>query len=258
MAVAHSSAMKRFLSGLAVASALALALGCEKGSPPVSQRVVEGSDETLAASSKAESAASEAPPAMTMPDPELAVIKTAHGEMTLEFWPDVAPNTVANFKKLAKQGFYNATAFHRIVKGFMIQGGDPNTKNPAMAQKFGQGGPGYMIKAEFNNRKHVRGVLSMARSSNPDSAGSQFFICHGEAPFLNGKYTAFGKLIKGDDVLEKIASIPTIYPPHGGGEKSWPVDRVEVESITIVPREAPAEAAAEEKSDDSTAPAKAE
>jgi len=226
-----------------IAGALLFAAGCGEQPQPVSQRVVEGSDEMLAE-------ASEAPAPTTMPDPELAVIKTAHGEMTVEFWPDVAPKTVVNFKKLAKEGFYNATAFHRIVKGFMIQGGDPNTKNPAQAEKFGQGGPGYMIKAEFNSRKHVRGVLSMARSSDPDSAGSQFFICHGDAAFLNGKYTAFGKVIKGDDVLEKIASTPTIYPPHGGGEKSWPVDRVEVESITIVPREEAAGAegaAAEEK-----------
>src|SRR5678810_419494 len=103
------------------------------------------------------------------------------------FWPDVAPKTVENFKKLAKQGFYDGTAFHRIVKGFMIQGGDPTTKDLNRVDEYGMGGPGYKIKAEFNNRKHVRGVLSMARSGHPDSAGSQFFIMLDPAPGLDNK-----------------------------------------------------------------------
>src|SRR6187401_3531114 len=119
---------------------------------------------------------------------EVAVIKTTEGEMVVKFWPDVAPKTVENFKKLAREGFYNGTAFHRIIKGFMIQGGDPFTKDDAMEARFGTGDPGYKIKAEFNDRKHVRGVLSMARTSDPDSAGSQFFICLGDADSLNGKY----------------------------------------------------------------------
>src|SRR5437762_3708649 len=101
---------------------------------------------------------------------EVAVIKTTAGEMVVEFWTDVAPQTVENFKKLARQGFYNGTAFHRIVKGFMIQGGDPLTKDAAMAGRWGTGGPGYQVKAEFNDKSHVRGVLSMARSQDPDSA----------------------------------------------------------------------------------------
>ena len=163
---------------------------------------------------------------------EVAVIKTTEGEMVVEFWPDVAPKHVENFKKLAKQGFYDGTAFHRIIKGFMIQGGDPNTKDPANESTFGQGGPGYQINAEFNNRKHERGVLSMARSQNPNSAGSQFFLMLGPAPFLDNQYTAFGKLIKGDDVLGKIGDTPTTGK---GGEKSKPTKRIEVQSVKIVP-----------------------
>ena len=170
---------------------------------------------------------------------EVVVIKTTEGEMVIEFWPDVAPKTVENFKTLARKGFYDGTAFHRVVKGFMIQGGDPNTKDPSKADSYGNGGPGYNVKAEFNNRKHERGVISMARSSDPNSAGSQFFICQAPADnpnmqYLNGKYTAFGKLIKGDDVLEKIANMP-VTGPNAMGEYSIPRTRIGVESIKIVP-----------------------
>jgi len=160
---------------------------------------------------------------------EQAVIKTSLGEMTLAFWPEVAPKTVENFKKLARAGFYDGTAFHRIIKGFMIQGGCPNTKAGASGMP-GTGDPGYKIKAEFNAKKHERGVISMARAASPDSAGCQFFICHGAAPFLDGQYTAFGKLVAGDVVLEKIATSAT----KPGGEGSTPVDRLEVISVTIV------------------------
>ena len=159
---------------------------------------------------------------------ELAVISTTKGDLTLEFWPEVAPGHVENFKKLAKQGFYNGTAFHRIIKGFMIQGGCPNTK-PGGKGMPGTGGPGYQIKAEFNTKAHTRGVLSMARSSNPDSAGSQFFICHGDAKFLDRQYTAFGQLVKGDEVLEAIATVPCTGP-----ERSTPTERVEIKSISFV------------------------
>src|SRR6195256_1920882 len=165
--------------------------------------------------------------AMTQPK-EVAVIKTSEGEMVIEFWPDVAPKTVENFKKLAKKGFYDGTAFHRVIKGFMIQGGDPLTKDPAAEDRWGTGDPGYKVKAEFNDKPHVRGVLSMARSNDPDSAGSQFFICHGNPSFLDHQYTTFGKLIKGDDVLEKIATTPTHSPDR-------PDKRVGIESIKIVP-----------------------
>ena len=164
---------------------------------------------------------------------EVAVIKTSEGDMVVEFWSDVAPNTVENFKKLAKSKFYDGTAFHRIIKGFMIQGGDPLTKDESNASLWGTGDPGWKIKAEFNNKRHERGVLSMARSSNPDSAGSQFFICLDAAPFLDGQYTTFGKVIKGEDVLLKIGSTPVVAGP--GGERSRPVKRIEVKSVEIVP-----------------------
>ena len=160
---------------------------------------------------------------------ENAVISTSYGDLTIAFWPDVAPKTVENFKKLARAGFYNGTAFHRIIKGFMIQGGCPNTQAGAAGQP-GTGDPGYKLKAEFNPKSHVRGVISMARSSAPDSAGCQFFICHGDAKFLDRQYTAFGELIAGDDVLDRIANVPT-----KGSEKSTPIDRIEVTAITLVP-----------------------
>jgi peptidyl-prolyl cis-trans isomerase B (cyclophilin B) len=162
---------------------------------------------------------------------ELAVIKTSYGEMTVAFWPDVAPKTVENFKKLAREGFYDGTAFHRVIKGFMIQGGCPNTKAGATGTP-GTGGPGWKLKAEFNEKPHTRGVLSMARSAHPDSAGSQFFICHGAARFLDRQYTAFGEVVKGLDVLDHIASVPCTA---GGGERSQPVERIAVESIRLVP-----------------------
>jgi peptidyl-prolyl cis-trans isomerase B (cyclophilin B) len=164
---------------------------------------------------------------------EVAIIKTAHGEMTIAFWTDVAPKTVENFKALARKGFYDGTAFHRIVKGFMIQGGDPLTKDAAQQSRWGTGDPGYKIKAEFNEKPHVRGVISMARSSDPDSAGSQFFICLADARFLDRQYTAFGQLIKGDDVLGKLGDTPTAR--GSGGENSRPLARVGVESVKIVP-----------------------
>jgi peptidyl-prolyl cis-trans isomerase B (cyclophilin B) len=163
-----------------------------------------------------------------MAEKEIATIKTTEGDIVVEFWPEVAPKTVENFKTLARKGFYDGTCFHRVIKGFMIQGGDPQTKDPAKESSWGTGGPGYSIKAEFNNRSHARGVLSMARSNDPDSAGSQFFICHGNANFLDGKYTAFGKVIKGDEVLEKIATTPT-HPTDR------PNKRMGVESVTIQP-----------------------
>lgn len=158
---------------------------------------------------------------------EHAVIHTTKGDLTLEFWPEVAPGHVENFKKLAKQGFYDGTAFHRIIKGFMIQGGCPNTK-PGGRGMPGTGDPGYKVKAEFNAKSHTRGVLSMARGPHPDSAGCQFFICHGDAKFLDRQYTAFGKLVKGDAVLETIATVPCTGP-----ERSTPTERVEIKSISF-------------------------
>jgi peptidyl-prolyl cis-trans isomerase B (cyclophilin B) len=164
---------------------------------------------------------------------EVAVIKTSEGDMVVQFWTDAAPNTIDNFKKLARSGFYNGTIFHRIVKGFMIQGGDPNSKDPANEESYGMGGPGYKIKAEFNDHSHERGVISMARESNPDSAGSQFFICLGPVTRLDHQYTTFGKLIKGDDVLDKIGN--TAVTRNSMGENSKPTTRVTIEKVDIVP-----------------------
>jgi peptidyl-prolyl cis-trans isomerase B (cyclophilin B) len=164
---------------------------------------------------------------------EVAVLKTSQGEIVVEFWPDVAPKTVENFKKLAKDKFYDGTAFHRIIKGFMIQGGDPLTKDASKEPMWGTGDPGYKIKAEFNEKKHVRGVLSMARGGDPDSAGCQFFICLDPAPSLDGKYTAFGKVLKGEDVLVKLGDTPVAR--NAGGEPSKPQERVALESVKIVP-----------------------
>jgi peptidyl-prolyl cis-trans isomerase B (cyclophilin B) len=159
---------------------------------------------------------------------EVAVIKTTEGDMVIQFWSDVAPKTVENFKKLARDGFYDGTCFHRVIKGFMIQGGDPLTKDPNKEGSWGTGDPGYKIKAEFNDRSHTRGVISMARSNDPNSAGSQFFICHGAPTFLDHQYTGFGILIKGDDVLEKIGTTAT-HPPDR------PDKRMGVVSVKIVP-----------------------
>jgi peptidyl-prolyl cis-trans isomerase B (cyclophilin B) len=169
---------------------------------------------------------------------EVAVIKTTEGDMVIEFWPDVAPKTVENFKTLAKKGFYDGTCFHRIIDGFMIQGGDPKTKDTALESQWGTGDPGYKIKGETNqrpDRTHVRGVISMANSGHPDTAGSQFFICLAPAPMLDGGYTTFGKLIKGDEVLTKLGKVPVQPNPYDPRhELSRPVKRVGLESIKIV------------------------
>ena len=167
---------------------------------------------------------------------EVAVIKTTEGDIVVQFWTDAAPNTVENFKKLARQGFYDGTIFHRIVKGFMIQGGDPNSKDPAKENSYGQGGPGYNIKAEFNDHSHDGGVISMAHGPDPDSAGSQFFICLAPVHRLDHQYTTFGKLIKGQDVLEKIGDTPVTK--NSMGEPSKPTKRVVIEKVEIVPASA--------------------
>jgi cyclophilin family peptidyl-prolyl cis-trans isomerase len=136
-------------------------------------------------------------------------IKTEFGEITVAFYSDDAPKTVENFKKLAKIGFYDGLIFHRIVPGFVIQGGDPYTKDTSNKVKWGTGDPGWNVKAEFNKNTHSRGILSMARSQDPDSAGSQFFIILKDSKFLDGKYTVFGKVISGMDIVDKIAAIRT-------------------------------------------------
>jgi len=134
-----------------------------------------------------------------------AIIETKFGNIELRFFPDVAPNHVNNFIELARKGFYDGTTFHRIIPGFMIQGGDPHSKSPDKST-HGTGGPGYTVKAEFNDKPHKIGTLSMARSASPDSAGSQFFICVGDSTFLDRQYTVFGEVAAGMDVVDKIVS----------------------------------------------------
>jgi peptidyl-prolyl cis-trans isomerase B (cyclophilin B) len=136
-----------------------------------------------------------------------AIIETNLGTIELKFFPEVAPNHVKNFVDLAKKGFYDGTTFHRVIPGFMIQGGDPNSKNPDKS-RHGMGGPGYTVKAEFNDKPHKRGTLSMARAQDPDSAGCQFFICVADAAFLNKQYTVFGEVISGMNVADKIVNQP--------------------------------------------------
>ena len=137
-----------------------------------------------------------------------AIISTRHGDITLEFLPEVAPNHVNNFIELAKKGFYDGTLFHRVIPDFMIQGGDPNSKNPDK-RLHGTGGSGKNVKAEFSKTPHARGIVSMARSANPDSASSQFFIVVADAPHLDNQYSAFGKVTAGLDVVDKIVAEET-------------------------------------------------
>jgi len=135
------------------------------------------------------------------------IIKTGFGDIKFSLLADLAPETVRNFVTLAKQGFYDGTLFHRVIPGFMIQGGDPNTKNPDKSV-WGQGGPGYNLKAEFNSRSHLRGIVSMARANDPDSAGSQFFIVTSDSTFLDKQYTVFGEVVDGIQVADKIVNLP--------------------------------------------------
>lgn len=155
-----------------------------------------------------------------------AIIKTKFGEMEIKFFSDVAPKHVENFSKLAKEGLYNGTIFHRVIPGFMIQGGDPNTKDPAKKETYGQGGPGFTVKAEFNETPHKRGIVSMARAQDPDSAGSQFFIVVEDSRFLDRKYTAFGEVVKGIGVADKIVNLPR-------DARDNPVERIEM-TVTVV------------------------
>ena len=163
-----------------------------------------------------------------------AVIKTKFGDIEIKFLPDVAPKHVENFIKLAKAGFYNGTIFHRVIPGFMIQGGDPNTKDSLKKGAYGQGGPGHNVKAEFSDLPHKRGMVSMARAQDPDSAGSQFFIVVEESRFLDRKYTIFGEVVKGIGVADKIVALPRVMcqtaapSPADKGPCDNPIDRVEM------------------------------
>jgi len=149
-----------------------------------------------------------------------AVIETKFGNIELKFFPEAAPGHVSNFLELAKKGFYDGTTFHRVIPGFMIQGGDPNTKSPDRS-KHGMGGPGYTIKAEFSEKPHKKGILSMARAQDPDSAGSQFFICVAKASSLDGKYSVFGEVTSGIEVVDQIVT-------QARDKKDNPNDRVEM------------------------------
>ena len=138
------------------------------------------------------------------------IIKTGFGDIKFSLLPDIAPETVRNFVTLAKNGFYDETLFHRVIPGFMIQGGDPNTKDPNKKSQWGMGGPGHNIKAEFSSRSHLEGIVSMARATDPDSAGSQFFIVTSDnnTKALDRQYTVFGKVTEGMDVAHKIENLP--------------------------------------------------
>lgn len=136
-----------------------------------------------------------------------AIVETNFGKIVFRLLPDLAPETVRNFVKLAGSGFYDGTLFHRVIPGFMIQGGDPNTKGSDKSS-WGMGGPGYTVKAEFNSKSHRRGIVSMARAMDPDSAGSQFFIVTTDSTFLDGQYTAFGEVTEGMEVADKIVNLP--------------------------------------------------
>jgi peptidyl-prolyl cis-trans isomerase B (cyclophilin B) len=162
----------------------------------------------------------------TAPKAPRAIIKTKFGDIEIEFYPDVAPRHVENFIKLAKDGFYNGTIFHRVIPGFMIQGGDPNTKDTLKKETYGQGGPGHNVKAEFNDIPHKRGIVSMARAADPDSAGSQFFIVVEDSRFLDRKYSVFGQVKKGIGVADKIVNLPR-------DERDNPKERAEM-TVTIV------------------------
>ena len=156
---------------------------------------------------------------------EIAVIETKFGKIEIQFFEDKAPGHVKNFKDLAKKGFYDGTIFHRVIPGFMIQGGDPNTKSDDRSN-HGMGGPGYSIKAEFNDTPHKRGILSMARSQDPNSAGSQFYIVVKDSAFLDGQYTAFGKVLSGMTVADQIVNAPR-------DRKDNPNERIEMKVKVI-------------------------
>lgn len=159
---------------------------------------------------------------------KVAVIETNHGRILVKFFPDDAPGHVANFIKLAESGFYDGVRFHRVIPGFMIQGGDPNTKDQPR-ELHGTGGPGWQIPAEFNAIPHTPGILSMARTSDPNSAGSQFFLMHERSPHLDRQYSVFGQVIEGMDVVETIVALPRDHRDNPLEENP-----AVMESVTIV------------------------
>jgi cyclophilin family peptidyl-prolyl cis-trans isomerase len=207
----------RFLSGLLFFS-LVLGLGCSdtQKSQPVVTAPPSTKEEVKAKTPIAKYA---------------TIVVRSFGDIRIEFLGDVAPKTVANFQELAQASFYNGTTFHRIIPGFMIQGGDPNTRNDDPLDD-GMGGPGYTIAAEFSDVPHARGILSMARSADPNSAGSQFFIVTHDAPHLNGQYTVFAKVVSGMEIVDRISEVET---DRGGeyGPPDRPIEDVVIEQVRI-------------------------
>jgi len=202
---------------------------CKPGETGPSGSDTTGTTGTTATSSTETAAAPAPEPEKEKPmshyENKVAEVHTTAGDIDIRFYPDVAPNHVKNFIDLAEKGFYNGTKFHRVIPGFMIQGGDPNTIN-GDPSTWGYGGPDKNVKAEFSTVKHKRGIVSMARSGHPDSAGSQFFIMVADSPQLNGQYSVFGKVTKGMDVADKIVNAPT-------SPREKPVNPVAITSITI-------------------------
>ncbi len=201
--------MSSLCVGILIGLLLVAAMGCKKEEPKM--QLKEPPEQTPAQGGQ-----------------EVAVIKTNLGTIVLEFFPEDAPNHVANFKKLAGEGFYDGIYFHRVIPDFMIQAGCPLTKDNDRSND-GTGGPGYTIDAEFNDRSHQRGTLSMARSRDPNSAGSQFFICHKAQPRLDGQYTVFGQVLEGMDVVDKIANAKR-------DQRDNPLEKIVMEKVTIETR----------------------
>lgn len=206
---------------LSLILAITMLGACEKAPPPepaaVPAEAAKPAEPPVAETAKPAVAKPATP---KKPAEPRAVIETTHGKIEVRLFPDVAPNHVKNFQALARKGFYDGTTFHRVIPGFMIQGGDPNTRDQERS-RHGTGGPGYTVKAEFNARPHVRGTLSMARARDPDSAGSQFFICLAPQPSLDRQYTVFGEVVSGMEVVDKIAA-------ENRDGRDNPINRVEM------------------------------
>ena len=190
--------------------------------------LAQGGDAFAASAAKTTKGKSEAAPAASKTGEDVAVLKTSMGTIVFKFFEKDAPKHVANFKKLASSGFYDGTTYHRVIPGFMIQGGDPNSKD-ADRSNDGLGGSGTNIPAEFNANKHLRGTVSMARAQDPNSASSQFFICVKPTPFLDGQYSVFGQVVEGMDVVDKIVAVPR-------DARDNPIDKVVMEKVTIEKR----------------------
>lgn len=231
--------MKRALLWICLVSISAGALLAQTTKqPPTTQSPAAAKAQAAAASKTASAPAAKAAPAPQEQTDMVAVLQTKLGKIVIRFFPDKAPNHVKNFIALCKSGFYNGTKFHRTIPGFMIQGGDPNTK-AGDPSTWGQGGhtdkdgKEINVKSEFNDTHHTRGTVSMARSQDPNSASSQFFICVADAGYLDHQYTAFGEVISGMDVVDKIANAPAKMGGGADSVPSVPVNPVAIDKATI-------------------------